>query len=77
MQVRSLAYLQLSVAMVTVGSTVIASKIIGQGIDAYLATAVRLAIALPAFLVLIWIKGALSESGVARWRPLGRSGHDR
>jgi drug/metabolite transporter (DMT)-like permease len=50
---RYLAYVQLTAAMITVGSTVIASKVIGVGLNPILATALRFAIALPFFLVLM------------------------
>lgn len=50
---RVLAYLSLSAAMLTVGSTVVVSKIIGAGLPPFAATALRLAIALPAFVVLM------------------------
>jgi drug/metabolite transporter (DMT)-like permease len=54
---RSFAHLQLTLAMITVGSTVIASKIIGAGIDPLPATALRFAFALPVFLVLMRVTG--------------------
>jgi drug/metabolite transporter (DMT)-like permease len=54
---RSIAHLQLTLAMITVGSTVIASKIIGAGIDPLPATALRFAFALPVFLVLMRATG--------------------
>ncbi|NLP59711.1 DMT family transporter [Paraburkholderia sacchari] len=50
---RSVAHLQLTLAMITVGSTVIASKIIGAGLDPMPATALRFAFALPVLLVLM------------------------
>jgi drug/metabolite transporter (DMT)-like permease len=50
---RSAAHLQLTAAMLTVGSTVIASKIIGAGLDPLPATALRFGIALPVFLLLM------------------------
>jgi drug/metabolite transporter (DMT)-like permease len=46
-----------SLAMVLVGSTVVVSKIIGQDIEPFLATALRHAVALPVFLVLMWRTG--------------------
>ncbi|PDT86323.1 DMT family transporter [Sinorhizobium sp. BJ1] len=46
-------YLYLSLAMLLVGSTVVASKIIASGLPPFTATALRFAIALPLFLVLI------------------------
>jgi drug/metabolite transporter (DMT)-like permease len=42
-----------SLAMVLVGSTVVVSKIIGQDIEPFLATALRHALALPLFLLLL------------------------
>lgn len=47
-----------SLAMVLVGSTVVVSKIIGQDIEPFLATALRHAAALPVFLLLMWVSGA-------------------
>lgn len=47
-----------SLAMVLVGSTVVVSKIIGQDIEPFLATALRHAAALPIFLLLMWGTGA-------------------
>lgn len=47
-----------SLAMVLVGSTVVVSKIIGQDIEPFLATALRHAAALPVFLLLMWGSGA-------------------
>lgn len=46
-----------SLAMVLVGSTVVVSKIIGQDIEPFLATALRHAAALPVFLLLMWGTG--------------------
>lgn len=46
-------YLYLSLAMVLVGSTVVASKAIATGLPPFTATALRFAIALPFFLVLM------------------------
>ena len=43
--------------MLTVGSAVVASKVIGQGMDPFLATSLRFALSLPVFLVLMRIKG--------------------
>ncbi|WP_213300794.1 DMT family transporter [Paraburkholderia sacchari] len=54
---RSVAQLQLTLAMITVGSTVIASKIIGAGLDPMPATALRFAFALPVLLVLMRVTG--------------------
>jgi drug/metabolite transporter (DMT)-like permease len=62
---RSVAHLQLTAAMLTVGSTVIASKIIGAGLDPLPATALRFAIALPVFLLLMRLTGtAFPRSGL-------------
>jgi drug/metabolite transporter (DMT)-like permease len=47
-----------SLAMVLVGSTVVVSKIIGQDVEPFFATALRHAAALPVFLLLIWRTGA-------------------
>jgi drug/metabolite transporter (DMT)-like permease len=54
---RSLGYLYLSLAMVTVGSTVIASKLIASGLPPFAATALRFAVALPVFAVLMRATG--------------------
>ena len=51
-------YALLTAAMVTVGSTVVASKIIGAGMPAFTATALRFAIAFPVFLVMMRLTGA-------------------
>ncbi|MBK5565756.1 DMT family transporter [Ensifer sp. SSB1] len=48
-------YLYLSLAMILVGSTVIASKIIAAGLAPFTATALRFAIAFPLFLLLMWL----------------------
>ena len=42
-----------ALAMVTVGSTVVASKVIAQGLPPFTATALRFALALPVFLLLM------------------------
>lgn len=47
------AYLYLAFAMITVGSTVVVSKIIGVGLAPFTATAMRFAMALPVFMVLM------------------------
>jgi drug/metabolite transporter (DMT)-like permease len=54
---RILGYLYLSLAMVTVGSTVIASKLIASGLPPFAATALRFAIALPLFAMLMQTTG--------------------
>ena len=46
-----------TMAMVLVGSTVVASKIIGDHVEPFLATALRHALALPIFLGLMWARG--------------------
>ncbi|MCV3240430.1 DMT family transporter [Mesorhizobium sp. ZC-5] len=50
-------YLYLAAAMVMVGSTVIASKLIASGLPPFTATALRFAIALPFFLALMRLAG--------------------
>jgi len=50
-------YFYLSLAMILVGSTVIASKIIAAGLAPFTATAMRFAIAFPLFLVLMKFTG--------------------
>ncbi|WP_243748120.1 DMT family transporter [Roseateles toxinivorans] len=47
-----------SLAMVLVGSTVVVSRIIGVEVEPFLATAMRHALALPVFLLLMHFKGA-------------------
>lgn len=51
-------YACLSAAMVLVGSTVVASKIIGAGMPPFTATALRFAMALPCFALLMAVTGA-------------------
>lgn len=63
------AYLYLSLAMILVGSTVTASKVIGASLPPFTATAMRFAIALPLFLLLLLLK---RKSGASRPR-LARS----
>lgn len=53
-----LGYLYLATAMVLVGSTVTASKIIGADLPPFTATALRFAIALPCFALLMAVSGA-------------------
>jgi drug/metabolite transporter (DMT)-like permease len=48
-------YLYCALAMVTVGSTVVASKVIAAGLPPFSATALRFAIALPVFIALCWL----------------------
>jgi hypothetical protein len=54
---KTLGYLYLTVAMVLVGSTVVASKIAAAGLPPFTATALRFALALPCFLVLLRVSG--------------------
>ena len=51
-------YLYVALAMVLVGSTVTASKIIGAALPPFTATALRFAIALPCFALLMAVSGA-------------------
>ncbi|MBY5601762.1 DMT family transporter [Rhizobium leguminosarum] len=51
-------YVYLALAMLTVGSTVIASKLIASGLPPFSATALRFAIAFPVLLLLMWTTGA-------------------
>ena len=56
-----------TLAMVLVGSTVVASKLIGQEVEPFLATALRHGAALPVFLLLLWWRGErLPGWGAAR-----------
>lgn len=66
MSTRLEGYLYLALAMVLVGSTVTASKIIAAGLPPFTATALRFAMALPLFLAAMRITGA-------RWPVLARS----
>jgi drug/metabolite transporter (DMT)-like permease len=50
-------YVYLALAMLTVGSTVIASKLIASGLPPFSATALRFALAFPVFLVLMRASG--------------------
>lgn len=52
-----LGYLYLIAAMATVGSTVIASKIIAAGVPPFTATALRFAMALPVFIAIMFLTG--------------------
>lgn len=66
-----LGYLYLALAMTTVGSTVIASKVIASGLPPFTATALRFAIALPFFLVLMRASAtALPKAGRGDWALL-------
>ncbi|ANK86592.1 MULTISPECIES: DMT family transporter [Rhizobium] len=51
-------YFYLALAMLTVGSTVVASKIIASGLPPFTATALRFALALPVFFLLMRASGA-------------------
>ncbi|KEC73954.1 UNVERIFIED_ORG: drug/metabolite transporter (DMT)-like permease [Rhizobium esperanzae] len=50
-------YVYLTLAMLTVGSTVIASKLIAAGLPPFTATALRFALAFPVFLLLMRVTG--------------------
>ncbi len=54
---RMQGYLYLTLAMVTVGSTVVASKVIATALLPFTATALRFAVALPLFLILMRLTG--------------------
>ncbi|AXW63931.1 EamA family transporter (plasmid) [Ralstonia solanacearum] len=54
---RTIGYLLLSLAMMTVGSTVIASKLIAGNLAPFPATALRFAVALPFLLALVFLRG--------------------
>lgn len=58
-------YLYCALAMVTVGSTVVASKVIASGLPPFTATALRFMVALPVFLALCWLLRS-------RWPRIGR-----
>lgn len=62
-------YLYLSLAMTLVGSTIIASKMIATGLPPFTATALRFAIALPFFLILMCLTGTQWPKLV--WRDWG------
>jgi drug/metabolite transporter (DMT)-like permease len=57
MSEKVLGYLYLIAAMATVGSTVIASKIIAAGVPPFTATALRFAMALPIFIAIMLLTG--------------------
>ncbi|MGQ3031629.1 MAG: EamA family transporter, partial [Ferrovibrionaceae bacterium] len=61
-------YLYLALAMALVGSTVVASKVIAAGLPPFTATALRLALALPCFVLL------MRRAGVSLPRPDRRDG---
>ncbi len=54
---KTLGHVCLTLAMVLVGSTVVASKIAAAGLPPFTATALRFALALPCFLVLLRLSG--------------------
>ena len=64
-------YIYLALAMTTVGSTVIASKVIASGLPPFTATALRFAVAFPFFLCLMrWTGSRLPR------RQGGRAGKE-
>lgn len=65
---RMQGYLYLALAMALVGSTVVASKVIAAGLPPFTATALRLALALPCFALL------MIRAGVSLPRPDRRDG---
>jgi len=68
---RTQGYLYLTLAMVTVGSTVVASKLIAAGLPPFTATALRFALALPLFLLLMRATGtAWPRPGARDWTIL-------
>ncbi|WP_162042884.1 DMT family transporter [Undibacterium sp. YM2] len=65
---RFTGYVYLALAMIVVGSTVVASKVIGSGLPVFTATALRFAIAFPCFLLLMRVTGArLPRLGKRDW----------
>jgi drug/metabolite transporter (DMT)-like permease len=52
---RQIGFVFLGTAMVLVGSTAVASKIIGEGMPPFSATALRFAISSPVFAALVWL----------------------
>ncbi len=61
-------YIYLTLAMVTVGSTVIASKVIASGLPPFTATALRFAVAFPFFLFLMrWTGSRLPRLSGRDW----------
>ncbi|MDP1978952.1 DMT family transporter [Undibacterium sp.] len=68
MSEKLVGYVYLALAMIVVGSTVVASKIIGSGLPAFTATALRFAIAFPCFLILMCVNGTrLPKLGKRDW----------
>lgn len=57
MSAKTLGYVYLALAMLLVGSTVVASKIAAGALPPFTATALRFALALPCFLVLLRVTG--------------------
>src|SRR5690242_6815868 len=57
MDKRFLGYIYLALAMISVGSTMIASKIIAASLPPFMAAALRFLIAFPCFLILMRISG--------------------
>lgn len=69
--VRRLGHLYLALAMVTVGSTVIASKLIAGGLPPFTATALRFALALPLLVALMaWWREPLPRPSQRDWALL-------
>ena len=64
MGARWMGFLFCALAMVGVGSTMVASKLIAHGLPPFAATALRFAIAFPLFVVAMRLRGE-------RWPPLG------
>ena len=58
MQARSIGYLCLALAMTSVGSTVVASRLAGDGLPPFTATSLRFLIAFPLLLLLMRVSGA-------------------
>jgi len=67
---RTQGFLYLTLAMVTVGSTVVASKLIAAGLPPFTATALRFAVALPLFLALLRLTGTPWPRPAARDWPV-------
>lgn len=68
---RMQGYACLAAAMALVGSTVVASKIIAAGLPPFTATALRFALALPCFLLIMKLTGAsLPRLGARDWALL-------
>lgn len=65
---RFTGYVYLALAMIVVGSTVVASKVIGSGLPVFTATALRFIIAFPCFLFLMRVTGTrLPRLGKRDW----------